>query len=338
MPRWIAVLVAGLLLFADAGAAAEQGKPDSGEESEEMEFRRNLAEGAAFLEKGPESAPRALGRFRVALKMRPDSAEAYYWIGLTYSDLGNFDMAAKNAEKATLCDRKLAKAWLLWGQSLMYLARWEEAKAQLDQAHHLADDDPLVSFNLARCYYHGFGNMNDALYLFRETVKRLEDSHRSGRRARIYAQAKLYIGSCCLAKDMVLAAIGAFRDVVEMEPDNLDARYRLGVAYRLNDRVAEAETTLFSVVKQNPRHCEATLQLGHLYVVDRPNRRLAEHYLKAFLVLAPAEHPWRERVEQYLQSLEKPPPEEADADKTPKGRAAQAPARKTGDAFLPQRP
>ncbi len=282
------------------------GETDHEDETEAITFQRNLAEGAEFLEQGTKSGQtRALARFKAARAQRPESGEAYYWMGLTYSDMQNYDLAARHAEKATLCDRNLARAWLLWGQSLLYLRQWDAAKAKLDRAHQLNADDPLVSYNLGRCYFHGYDNVNDALYLFKETVRRIGDPNRAGRLGRIYLQAKLYVGACCLQKDMILAAISAFKDVLKQDKANLDARFRLGVAYRLNDRISEAERTLAVVLRQQPRHCEALLQLGHIYVVDRPNRRLAEYYLGAYLRAAPVGHAWRERVKAYLAESEK---------------------------------
>jgi tetratricopeptide (TPR) repeat protein len=191
MPRCAAWLAAVVL----AGLGLAAGESPAPAESEELVFRRKLAEGATFLEQATKSSrARALGCFKTALKMRPESAEAYYWIGLTYADLANHDFAARHAEKATLCDRNLAKAWLLWGQSLMVLRQWDEAKAKLDKANELAPGDPLASFDLARCYYHGYNNMNDALYLFKETVRRIGEPRRAARLREVYVQAKLYQG------------------------------------------------------------------------------------------------------------------------------------------------
>ncbi len=291
-----------LRLFPMESAVAGQVKQDK---ADDYSFQRNLAEGAAFLAQGTKSSlARALGRFKIALKQRPESAKAYYWIALTYSDLQNHDLAAKHAEEATLCDHKMAQAWLLWGQSLMFLGKWKLAKQKLDKAEQLSEDDPLVSFNLARCYYHGFGNTNDALYLFKETISRIGERRTTRQYAGLYLQAKLYVGTCCLAKDMTLAAVSAFKDVLRIDRNNAQAWFRLGMALRMSDRIAGAERALTYAIRLNNTDYAAMLQLGHLYVVDRPNKRLARYYLTLFLKYAPRDHAWRKRAKEYLEQQE----------------------------------
>jgi tetratricopeptide (TPR) repeat protein len=268
--------------------------------SRENAFRRNLAEGAAFLKEGSKSTQaRALGRFREALKLKPDSAEAYYWISLTFYDYENYNLAASNAEKATFLDPELGDAWLLWGQCLMCLGKWEDAKEKLEKAHRLAPNNPLAAFNLARCYYHGFGNSQVALNLFRKVI----DLSRSGNLPwleDLATQARVYIGCCYLSKDMPEAAIVSFKDALHYSPTHLEARFRLGLAYRRAGRFEEAEKMWRAVLAAEPAHFETYLQLGHMYIADLPDADLSALHLKRFLQFAPENHPWRERVKKYL--------------------------------------
>ncbi len=42
----------------------------------------------------------ALGQYKVAIELKPDSADAQYGIGLVYAKMGNYDLAYEHAVKA----------------------------------------------------------------------------------------------------------------------------------------------------------------------------------------------------------------------------------------------
>ncbi|MDR3211506.1 MAG: tetratricopeptide repeat protein, partial [Planctomycetota bacterium] len=115
--RCLAPLVFCLLLaFRTAGATPV----DSA-----SKYQTDLEEGIALLHSGArDDLSRAIAKFKSALKTRPESAEAYYWIALAYSDQNNYLRAADNAKDATIYDENFADAWLLWGQTLLYQKEW----------------------------------------------------------------------------------------------------------------------------------------------------------------------------------------------------------------------
>lgn len=266
------------------------------DENTDEKFDRNLREGVKLLQQG--NHPRAIGRFQVALKHKPDSAEAYYWLGLAFSDLGHHTDAADMAEKAVLADRKHAKAWLLWGQSLMYRREWEEAKKKLDQAHVLDPKNPLIAFNIGRCYYHGLQNKGMALHFFKKTLECKEHSDVRNLPS-IHQQARLYAGSCYLAKDMPNAAKKVFEHVLKLSPTSVEARFRLALACRDAGEYAEAVRHLQEVLNRNPKHAEAHLHLGHLYLSHLGDPERARLHLARFYKYAPKSHPWRAKVYRY---------------------------------------
>jgi len=273
-----------------AGEAAKAG---------EEVFRRHLAAGAKSLALGTkEGQANALAEFKEARKLRPESAEAHYWIGLTYSDYQNFAEAAAYADQAVALDSRYAPAWLLWGQCLLYQHEWKEAKEKLEQAHRLDPQNPLVVFNRARCLFHGFDNRADALELFKEAL-RLEPLQPSAAIAPVFVQVRIYIGCCYLDKDMPAASI-AFREALRRDPRNAEARVRYAVAVRKDGRPDTAEKELKLVLERNPRHVEALLQLGHLYATDLPDREQARLILERFLEAAPADHPQLEPARAWL--------------------------------------
>lgn len=289
--------LAAVLLWGSVSLAGEAAPRDA---AGEIEYRKCISEGAKLLSEGEKD--KALGRFRSACKLVPEAAEPYYWMALTYGDYRNFAEAADFAQKATLCTVKMEQEylpWLVWGQSLMYLGRWDEARDKLEAADRLFPGDPIVVFNRARCYYHGAKNYSDALPLFKRAVD-LIGRNRTGRFAPVYLRAKLYIGCCYMKSDMNLAAISVFEELLQLDPGNTEAQLRLGVAYRLEGRTAEAERALREVVKQEPKNYEAALQAGHFYLKEKKDPALAAIFLRLYLKYAPETHAWRKAVTDWL--------------------------------------
>ncbi|MCX7935200.1 MAG: tetratricopeptide repeat protein, partial [Planctomycetota bacterium] len=284
--------------LAAAGIVAEGGEKTEGDE--EALYRQAMIDGAQALASGSkEGQAMALNLFKSARKYRPDSADAHYWIGLTYSDYQNYAEAAAFAEQATLLDSRHAEAWHLWGQSLMYLMQWEEARQKLEQAHRLDPNNPLIIFNRGRCLFHGFNRQSEALELFKE-VLRYEPANPSPAYVQVFNQARLYIGCCYQGRDMP-AAIIHYAEVLKRDPRNIEARYRLAVAYRKDGRFDRAEKELQAVLADSPWHAESLLQMGQLYAADLPDVELARAYLEKFIKVAHDDHPWLPAARTWLQ-------------------------------------
>lgn len=286
---WMSI---GILIGAGApGLLAAEGEADI-----EFRYRTLIREGAEFLkqENTDESLARALARFNSALTLKSDSAEARYWIALVYSQMENYGQAAQQAEHAVLLDKRMVEAWLLWGQCLLREGKYEEAVEKLQTAFRLAPRNSLAAFNLGLAHY----------YMHPRTQKSLRDAHDFFRRALElnprYNPARLMLGICQLEIGMHTLAIVTLLHVTEEEPDNLDAHFHLGVAYRKENRFDEAEQAFRRVLQLDSLHVESHLQLGHLYLEDKPNRQRAIQHLRLFVHAAPDSHAWKERVVTYL--------------------------------------
>jgi len=273
-----------------AAYAEETEKPDNDQETEYFDA---LSQGANFLYSG--SSERALARFKQAIKLKPDDARGYFWTGLTYSELQNYGLAANNAEKATIIDDKYADAWLLWGQCLVHMNNWVEARKKLEQAFVLAPQNYLVPFNLGLCYYYGLDEEKKTTAL-RYFKKSLELNQK-------YAPALMYEGCCNLDADLGFLAIISFKNAIKLQPDYADAYFWLGVAQRRENHLADAEKAFLQAIKLKPDHYEAHLQLAHMYQIDLLDKKNAEAHYQLFLRYAPEDHEWRSAVFEYLSGV-----------------------------------
>lgn len=297
---WIVPLVALCL----AVCTSRPAHAAESEEDIEFRYRTLIREGAEFLKQEDTSElARALARFNSALTLKSDSAEARYWIALVYSQMENYGQAAQQVEHAVLLDKRFVEAWLLWGQCLLRESKYEEAIEKLQTAFRLAPRNSIAAFNLGLAHY----------YMRPRTLKSLRDAHDFFQRALDlnprYQPARLMLGICQLEIGMPTLAIVTLMRVAEEEPANIDAHFHLGIAYRKENRFDEAEQAFRRVLQIDQLHAEAHLQLGHLYLQDKPSRQRAIRHLKLFVHAAPPDHTWKDRVETYLANLEESQPE-----------------------------
>ncbi|MCC8190682.1 MAG: tetratricopeptide repeat protein [Planctomycetes bacterium] len=268
---------------------------------EEIRFRAEIDEGIALLRSGETGEiQRAIAKFKAANKINPESAEAYYWLALAYSDLPNYRIAANNARQATVYDDKLAEAWSVWGQALLYQWEWAEALQKLEMAQRLAPDDPVILYNLGRLHYHGRQDPSAALPYFRTAWQRGQaERHDTPALATLASNARMYMGLCEYDRglesgnDLFLNnAINAFVDVLREQPENYELHLRLALAYRKSNRSGECENLLMNIHKVLDQSgadrqllAEVNLQLADFYLKDPVHRNpmFAVAYFRDFV-------------------------------------------------------
>ncbi len=306
IPSLLLILVLALPVL---GAAAED---------DEQKYRADLNEGVALLKTGTrDDLSRAIAKFKSALKLRPESAEAYYWTALAYSDMVNYPRAIDNARDATIYDDRLAEAWLLWGQILLYQKAWGEALKKLETASRLAPDNPLILYNLGRVYYHGFRDPGAAYAKFNRVWQSSQTLRRESQaNIPLILRARLYMGYCEFDRGQWANAVNAFLDVLREQPNNYDAALRLALAYRKSDRPAEAREILQNLIKTIPATtaanrqflAEVNLQLGDLYLKTPSHKDSVSaiaHFREFVNQTGELNHPALEPVKEYIAQYDR---------------------------------
>lgn len=322
MRRFIPVFIAFIILCGSALAASVE---------EQNKYTADISEGISLLRSGSQDEiHRSIAKFKSALKLRPESAEAYYWLALAYSDLHNYLRAADNAKDATTYNDRLPEAWLLWGQILLYQKEWNEALNKLETAARLAPDNPVVQYNLGRVYYHGFKDPDTALAKFRAAWLEGQKLRRENPEMIVMAiRARLYMGCCEYDRGLrqnnpnyINNAIAAFRDVLQEQPQNYDAQFRLALAMRKAGRSGDAGQLLSNLLQEvqdlgRPADrqflAEIHLQLADLYIKDPTlrNRMLALAHLGGFIdLIGDSNHPALGPARDYLALHNEPSPQQ----------------------------
>jgi len=280
MRAWTTGILAAIL--AAATAAGGEGPND------DDPFRKAMRDGIKILRDGdPADFPGAAARFRTALNYQSEDANVYFWLGLAYSDFQDPIRATAPAkEAATMYDPKMANAWLLWGQALLYRGEYADALEKLKEAERLAPEDPLVLFNLGRVLYHGFSDYAGAYYQFNQVWTRYSGSRQT--RPELFpvvVQARLYMAYCNEELRKWDDAIRYYKEVrdtyMEYLPGgagNLDLRARLAATLRLAGRPTEslsAYQDLLARLRSLPADearekllADVRFRLGHLYLTE----------------------------------------------------------------------
>lgn len=119
------------------------------------------------------------GRIREAVpfleamtKSEPGNAKVLYNLGISYSELGEFDEAIIRLKRAVQVDPTHAHAWTAIGVAYQRLGKREQALAPLQRAVEEAPDDGYAARNLAACLM-SLGRHAEGLPLMRQARRAL---------------------------------------------------------------------------------------------------------------------------------------------------------------------
>ncbi len=95
----------------------------------------------------------ALGKFQKILDLDPINADAYYYLGMTYSKMEEFDKAVSYYQKALKLNPELAKTHFPLGVAYYQLKQYRNALQSLSQAEKYSPQDAMVYYYQGAVYY-----------------------------------------------------------------------------------------------------------------------------------------------------------------------------------------
>jgi tetratricopeptide (TPR) repeat protein len=195
----------------------------------------------------------AIPFFKKAVEKNPQHAEAYYHLGLCYKELKTTD-AVEAFKKAIQLKEDYVEAYFHLGVTYTRLNMQEEAINSFREALRINPDYDEALMNLGIAY--GIAKKYSA------AVAALEKS------VAIFPEAKAYyyLGAGYSGLNKHDKAIYAFKQCVEMEPDNLDALIGLGISYGSVESWHMGIKTLNKAVLLDPGNGEVHLVLGVLHL------------------------------------------------------------------------
>ena len=241
-----------------ARLSPSDGKPLS--EREEAREEEILAAAGQFYSAGRSylgvgDYEKALPYFAEAIKINPNSAEAYFQIGYCLAKLGRYPEAIEPYRRANLIKpddidtlNNLCVAYGLVG-------RYQEAIETCEQAIRIKADLPEAHNNLGWTY-HKLGRYPEAIESCRQAIRIKPD----------FAFAHYNLGNNYIALKKFDEAIESFKQAIRIKFDYAEGHLNLGAAYNQTGRYDEAVESYKRAIQIKPGLAEAHLNLGMTYL------------------------------------------------------------------------
>ena len=221
--------------------------------------------------------------FETAVARLPRSSEIQYYMGVTMSEEGQKEEAARHFEKAILLQENFRRAYLSLGSLYESLGKYEKAVnvyeryVQRVNPHNKEFHLQLVRLHLRE---HAYTKALDQLALILEDSP--DDLNARVRVALIYGEMGNY-----------QKAIDELTNILHSRPNELRVRDYLGLMYEEMKDYDQAAQTYQTNLQINPNYYDSLLHLGFL------SYRL-KHYSEAITHLDQAKHIQPKRSEPYL--------------------------------------
>ncbi|MXV83975.1 tetratricopeptide repeat protein [Candidatus Poribacteria bacterium] len=161
----------------------------------------------------------AISHFTKAIKLKPDSAEAYINRGIAYYKKNDFDNAIKDFVKAIQLKPDSAEAYFNRGNAYDKKAQFDNAIRDYTEAIRLNPDDVRTYYNRGNTYYEK-GDFDNAINDYTEAIRLNPD----------LAEAHHNRGVFYVKKGEFDNAINDYTKAIELKSDYADAYHNRGEA------------------------------------------------------------------------------------------------------------
>ena len=216
---------------------------------------RAVSVGRLFLDSGRLHL--AWRAFVDAASANPAYPDAFAYLGITYAELGQPDLAEAHLDRALELDPRSALGLYLRGLYLLHRTDWEDARIDLARAAELEPSNAAVAVALGQALAGQGQYVLAEEWLNRATVVDPEAP------AWQLALAEFYVGRLIHVDDK---GVPVARRAVELAPESAAARDWLGWGLHLSGDPAQGEVELRVALALDSTFARARLHLGNLLV------------------------------------------------------------------------
>ena len=199
---------------------------------------------------------KAIIQYRNALDIKPDYAEAWFNLGVSYSNVGKPDLAESAYKSAISHKNNYVKA-------LYNLACIQEIQGRPDEAKTTFEKILLITpvsaeeYNLMGLVLSRIGdgnNIRKAEEFFKKAIAEKPD----------LLQAHINFGKLLQDANRIKDAINCYKKVLEHSPEHLDAKLALAAALTIDGELEKSEDILNEIFEVNPGNARAFSILGNI--------------------------------------------------------------------------
>jgi tetratricopeptide (TPR) repeat protein len=241
----------------------------------------------------------AIGGFQKALQLKPKLRGANLFLGIAQYRSNQLDMALVSLRKETAAYPKDPTAWMWVGIVALEKGSAEEASEALDKAAKLAPDNVDILYHRGRAHlavskdsYSRMFQADPKSWRVREILAEANaDAERHVDAIAEYQAAiklapnepRLHeeLGTEYRAAGKMPEAEEAFRKELQIDPDNVTAKYKLGVLLTEKGDAAQGKQYILDALKARPGLRHADYNLGRAEMLLGNDASAAEHFEKA---------------------------------------------------------
>ncbi len=241
---------------------------------EDNAARLSLAK--ALIEIGEHAA--ALPHLQEYTRRVPKDYEGYLVTGQAYRRLGELTRAAEELRRASELKPDSYDARYNLGYVLARTGHVDEAIQQLEAAKKLNSHAPEAPYELGLIFKKSREpeRAEEEILAFQEAERWSEREHT--------ASLLVAKGNDFLLKGDAQGALGAYREALELQPNNAKMHYNLSLALEKLGRREEEERELEKTVELDPNLDEAHNQLGILLMADGKASEAEREFKSAILI------------------------------------------------------
>jgi tetratricopeptide (TPR) repeat protein len=199
----------------------------------------------------------AIAAYRKAIDLKPDYAAAHTNLGCVLHDKGMLEEAITEYRKAIELKPSLAEAHSNLGHALCEKGMLEEAIAEGSKAIALKPDFAGAHCNLGNAL-HQKGTLDEAIAEYRKATDLQQD----------YGEAHCNLGDLLRKKGLLDEAIKECQKALEIKPRLPEAHVNLGAALQDKGLLDEAITEYRKAIALNPDNVDARTSLGGALVLE----------------------------------------------------------------------
>ena len=207
--------------------------------------------------------------FEEAVEDSPEAPKAWYYLGISYRELGKLEASRRAFEKVIKLDGANAKAYIALGHYYYDEAVYDKAGSNYIQAIDLGEEDADVYYNLGNSYFK-LDNYPKAILNYKKAVKLKPDD------SEIYYN----LGTAQQKNRNLEDAISSFEQSWSLDPERLAAGYQIALCYIENEQPDQAIAVAKETVAKNDKFALGYLALAKAYEIKGDNTMMNKYKKK----------------------------------------------------------
>ncbi len=241
--------------------------------------------GMCFKNLGDDS--KAKISFEQEFASNPDHFDSLCELGDYYFEGGDYDKAERHFDKAKEKYPEKFRGYLGLGKVFRMQRKNDKAMENLQKVLEYSPNHPEANLNLG-AIYKDQEKYDQAKEFFQQVIDNVRATEKDRKLTRteikLYSEALIKKGEIDIILGQPRSAMDFFRDALKMQPNNSDAFYYLGEAFKKLKDFKSAEAHYKKAISMNSNEVKYYLSLGIIYQNDLKNLPLAIENYKNYIL------------------------------------------------------